>query len=191
MVVPSPRHGACVTVWSWQHNQCHWASQCPSHHGLQNGHGHCSPRPALGLQLPHYAVGPRAYGAFSGPHFLSVLEGPAAAAGGLWAPTRHHSRLWVGTPVGTSVLCLPQPTLQLAQYLGQELFVDEARLPVSNLTSRNEAAGPGAQNPLAGASWEGSSPGFARKAREVFPGSPGHRGCCDHLPHARGCWTRR
>lgn len=75
----------------------------------------------------------------------------------------------------SSVLRLPQPTLKLAQCLGQELFVEEARAPVSNLISGNYAPGPGAQNPLAGASWEGSLPGSVRKAREAFSGSA-------HLP---------
>lgn len=70
-----------------------------------------------------------------------------------------------------SVLRLPQPTLKLAQCLGQELFVEEARPPVSNLISGNYAPGPGVQNPLAGASWEGSPPGSVRKAREAFSGS--------------------
>lgn len=81
----------------------------------------------------------------------------------------------MGTPV-VEALCSACPTLRLAQGLGQEeLFVDEARPPISNLISRNDAPGPGAQNPLAGASWEGSPSGFVRKAREGFAGSA-------HLP---------
>lgn len=82
----------------------------------------------------------------------------------------------------SSVLCLPQPTLKLAQCLGQELFVEEARPPVSNLISGNYAPGPGAQNPLAGASWEGSPPGFVRKARETFSGSTNLPGLLCLLP---------
>lgn len=65
------------------------------------------------------------------------------------------------------MVCLPHPQ-KLAQCLGQELFVDEARPPISNLISRNYVPGPGARNQLAGASWEGLPSGFMRKAKKAF-----------------------
>lgn len=51
----------------------------------------------------------------------------------------------MGTPV-VEGLCSACPTLRLAQCLGQEeLFVEEARPPISKLSARNYAPGPGTQ----------------------------------------------